>query len=334
MPRLDLDSRRRVLALRQLGYSFSSITERLHREDIIITSRSLQRLEKKFRDKGILPRKKRSKKLFQAMVEFLNDKLEEDDELTSTKLKALFVQNWPDLNVSVDTIRRYRRAEGWVCTRPHYCQLIRHINKRKRVVWCEEEIKSKDDFADIIFSDECTVQLEQHERLCFRKRKQPRKLKQRPKHPLKLHIWRAISYQGASPVVIFTGIIDAQRYTQILDRSLVPFIRSCYPAGHRFQQDNDPKHTSGHVERYFKSRQINWWRTPPESPDLNPIENVWGALKQYLRSTFKPKNTSELQEGIQRFWQSLTPQVCQRYINHLNKVIPKVIEVDGDPSGY
>ena len=103
----------------------------------------------------------------------------------------------------------------------------------------------------------------------------------------------------------------------------MPFIWSCYPAGHRFQQDNNPKHTSGHLERYFESRQINWWRTPPESPDLNPIKNVWGALKQYLRSTF-----------IQRFWQSLTPQVCQRYINHLNKVIPKVIEVDGDPSGY
>ena len=220
MHRLDLDSRRRVLALRQLGYSFSSITERLRQEDIIITPRSLQRLEKKFRDKGIfkdLPRKKRSKKLSQAMVEFMNDKLEEDDKLTSTKLKSVLVQNWPDLNVSVDTIRRYRRAEGWVCTRPHYCQLIRHINKRKRVAWCEEEIKSKDDFADIIFSDECTIQLEQHGRLCFRKRKQPRKLKQRPKHPLKLHIWGAISYQGASPIVIFTGIMDAQRYVQILE---------------------------------------------------------------------------------------------------------------------
>ena len=48
MPRLDLDSRRRVLVLRQLGYLFSSITERLRQEDIIITSRSLQQLEKKY----------------------------------------------------------------------------------------------------------------------------------------------------------------------------------------------------------------------------------------------------------------------------------------------
>ena len=334
MPRLDLSTRRRVLALRQLGYSHRIIKERLAQEDIIVTTRSLQRLDKKFHDEGTfkdLPRNKRSKKLSQPMIKFINDKLEEDDELTSTKLRALLMQNWPDLNVSLTTVKRYRRKHGWVCTRPHYCQLIRHMNKRKRVAWCEEAVKSKDDFADIIFSDECTVQLEHHGRICFRKR---RKLKPRPKHPPKLHIWGAISFQGAAQVVLFTGIMDAERYEQILERSLVPFIQSCYPAGHRFQQDNDPKHTSRRIERYFESRQINWWRTPPESPDLNPIENVWGSLKQYLRNTFKPKNMSELQEGIQRFWQTLTPQVCQRYINHLHKVIPKVLEVAGEPSGY
>ena len=337
MPRLDLETRRRTLTLRQLGYSFNAIKERLKQENIDITPRSLQRLEKKFREHGTykdLPRRKRCKKLSQAMVDFMNEKLTEDDELTSAKLRELLLENWPELIVTLDTIKRYRRAEGWVCTRPHYCQLIRNINKRKRVVWCKEALKSKDDFADIIFSDECTVQLEQHGRLCFRKRKHPRKLKSRPKHPPKLHIWGAISFRGASQIVMFTGIMNAPRYEQILEQSLLPFIQGCYPAGHRFQQDNDPKHTSAHIENYFKLKDINWWRTPPESPDLNPIENVWGSLKQFLRNTYKPKNLSELKDGIERFWQSLTPEVCKRYINHLNKVIPKVIEVDGNPSGY
>ena len=68
--------------------------------------------------------------------------------------------------------------------------------------------------------------------------------------------------------------------------------------------------------------------------DLNPIENVWGSLKQYLRNVYKPKNLDELKEGIQQFWVTLTPEVCTRYIQHLTKVIPKVIEEEGGPSGY
>lgn len=76
------------------------------------------------------------------------------------------------------------------------------------------------------------------------------------------------------------------------------------------------------------------WRTPPESPDLNPIENVWGSLKRFLRDYHKPHNQASLINGIKIFWKTLTPQVCRKYINHVHKVIPKVIEEKGGPSGY
>ena len=57
-------------------------------------------------------------------------------------------------------------------------------------------------------------------------------------------------------------------------------------------------------------------------------------MKNYLRSTAKPKNTQELQMGIKAFWKTMTPEVCKRYVGHLRKVIPEVIKVDGAPSGY
>ena len=79
---------------------------------------------------------------------------------------------------------------------------------------------------------------------------------------------------------------------------------------------------------------MNWFKTPASSPDLSPIELMWHALKDYLWNEYKPKNLGELKSGIKTFWAALTPAICKKYISHLKKVIPKVIEVQGLPSGY
>ena len=44
-------------------------------------------------------------------------------------------------------------------------------------------------------------------------------------------------------------------------------------------QDNDPKHASRVAKAFLAENGVNWWQTPPESPDTNPIENLWHELK-------------------------------------------------------
>ncbi len=133
---------------------------------------------------------------------------------------------------------------------------------------------------------------------------------------------------------IFEGKVDAVFYVRILEEHLVPFIADKFPSTHRFMQDNDPKHTSRLSKQFFEENSINWWKTPPESPDCNPIENLWHELKEFIRREVKPRSKQELINGIAQFWRTLTAEKCCRYINHLVKVLPKVIEVQGEATGY
>ena len=115
----------------------------------------------------------------------------------------------------------------------------------------------------------------------------------------------------------------------ILEGILLPFIDIVYPEGHKFMMDNDPKHTSGYAADWMRENSENWWKTPAESPDLNPIENFWHELKKYIRRESKPKTKDELIQGIVTFWGTVDTAKCLKYIGHLRKIVPKVIELGG-----
>lgn len=151
---------------------------------------------------------------------------------------------------------------------------------------------------------------------------------------MKVHVWAGVSMKGATAICIFDGIMDADCYIEILRHTLLPFLHEVMPDGHRFMQDNDPKHTSKKAKQFMESEAINWWKTPAESPDCNPIENVWHELKEYIRREVKPRTKEQLIEGIQEFWATVDVLKCRKYIRHLRKVLPRVIELKGDATGY
>lgn len=134
----------------------------------------------------------------------------------------------------------------------------------------------------------------------------------RPKHPAKVHVWAGISLRGPTKICIFDGVMDAYLFIEILDSTLVPFIAEKYPGGHRLMQDNDPKHTSLYAQSFYDEKGINWWRTPAESPDINPIENMWHELKEYIRREVKPHTKDELVTGIRQFWKTVNVDKCTR----------------------
>ena len=160
-----------------------------------------------------------------------------NDEATRIQIPKQLAKRGIVVNSSA--VRRSRAKQGWTLQRIHYCQLIRVANKVKRLEYAQQILDSGDAFHNVIFSDECSVSLEQYRRTCYRKVHEPFKRKPRPKHSLKVHVWEGISRKGATKVCIFDGIMDAELYCRILETTLLPFINQTL-LDHRFVQDNDP----------------------------------------------------------------------------------------------
>jgi len=127
MPRLSLEARQRVAVLNSRGYSVTSISKRLEQEGVDISKRSLYYLLQKIRLTGIIHDLPRCRILTEDMMRYIDEQLRQNDEFTATRIKMALLREWPDLKVSVSTIKRVCQELGWVCTRPHYCQLLREV---------------------------------------------------------------------------------------------------------------------------------------------------------------------------------------------------------------
>ena len=148
-------------------------------------------------------------------------------------------------------------------------------------------------------------------------------------------VWGAISRKGPSPLAIFKGTMDSIYYQkEIIGKALLPFIHEHFQTGHRFMQDNDPKHVSKSTLDYFKENDVNWWPTPPESPDLNPIERVWAELKDFVSKYGDNKTEAGLVRSIKQFWEGMSVAKCNNYINKMYEVIPEVVKRNGRATKY
>ncbi|KAK6758835.1 hypothetical protein RB195_016207 [Necator americanus] len=96
----------------------------------------------------------------------------------------------------------------------------------------------------------------------------------------------------------------------------------------RLVQDNAPAHVSLYTKRKMEEWQMETLDWPAESPDLNPIELIWGNMKASIRKR-EVRNLNDLKVAIIQYWKTLTPQICSNYISGIKKKMERVIEQGG-----
>ena len=169
----------RIIHYHNQGYKPYTISNQLKEQDHVSVSRyGVLKFLKTYSATGSIERKPGSGRLSKVtgeIKEFVDRKMEEDDETTATQLHKLLVDQ--GYAISLRTILRCRTSLGWTFRGSAYCQLIREANKVKRLAWAQQHKNER--FSDVIFSDETTVQLENHRRFCCRKEGQKPKPKPR-----------------------------------------------------------------------------------------------------------------------------------------------------------
>ncbi len=156
---------------RELGLRPPTIKKMLDREGICVHRTGIHLFFKKFEETGTIARNVgsgRPSKITPAIKSIIDEQMEKDNETSAVQLYELL--HAKGVRLSLCTILRCRSALGWTFRGSAYCQLIRGANKVKMLDWCKD-----DDFANVIFTDECSIQMESHRRFaCRRKGEAPR----------------------------------------------------------------------------------------------------------------------------------------------------------------
>jgi transposase len=284
---------------------------------------------KKLKETGGVAQKKgagRPKKITSSVTRAISQFIRRTPTISVGKL----VRRLEDKGVRVgrETVRRHLCAAGYKNSLPLATPMLTAAHKEKRLEWAREHLN--DDWSRTLFSDETSFQLFRNTITQWYKHSRP--IRRVPKNRQKIHMWGAFCASGKTNVFCFSETMNAPFYVDILKKQL-PEVRKMMGDDWTFQHDNDPKHTSRLAKEFLEENVpavIGW---PSNSPDLNPIENLWGIIKRNVEER-KPKNLEELQVFMTEEWDRIPSEVYKNLIDTMPARCQQIIDVEGDRIKY
>ena len=180
---------------------------------------------------------------------------------------------------------------------------------------------------NVLFLDEKTLELHPNKRVLVRRLPntgmEKKNLSETRKFgEKKLMLWGFIAHDGRKCLQKDCGTINSIKYLQILQESLLPEMF----LGKKLQQDNAPAHNWILSKTWFSENGLelleNW---PPNSPDINIIENVWSLLKKRVFQRH-PKNIEELWAFCQEEFERIPVEYIQNLYSSIPDRLNKIVQ--------
>lgn len=170
------------------------------------------------------------------------------------------------------------------------------------------------DWTSTIFTDEKTFQSSEHGRLHLWRYNSTRYdidhvIPNRQSGRICVNMWGWMSSEGVGELVELPPRANSLNYINILEEVMLPSVRNVYPEHEmpniNFVHDNCSIHRARIVTAWLNAHPaitvIPW---PAKSPDLNPIENLWGLMVQRWDHR-NERRKDVLAQHCQDVWESM-----------------------------
>jgi transposase len=212
----------------------------------------------------------------------------------------------------------------------------KHIEAR--LSWGERMVSTAMNWKNVLFSDEKKFNLDGpdgNQYYWHDLRHEPQHFSKRVQGGGSVMVWAAFGLNGRTPIVFLRGPQTALCYQEVLRQHLLPHGRRIGGRLWMFQQDNASIHSANSTKDWLQKHKVRLLEWPSRSPDLNPIENLWGSLVRLVYSNGRQYNSvGELEEAIQAAWEVISEDELHRLVNSMPKRCIELLKTNGNSIRY
>lgn len=215
--------------------------------------------------------------------------------------------------------------------------LPRHIVARKEFAF--HHISNETPWSRVIFSDEKKFNLDGPDGFAYYwhdLEKDPEMFSKRQFGGGSVMVWAGMLGARKTDMWKCEGRVNSHQYCKILDKTLIPFVKKHPRKKFTFQQDGAKIHTSQYTRKYLAGHKVETMKWPANSPDLNPIENIWGILarKVYDHGRKQYFSKEALEKAIFKHWKKIEVHECKKVIGTMPKRCAELLVNNGKKVHY
>lgn len=331
---------RAVIALFNKGHSMREISA-----ETGVCLRSVQRLTQQYRDTGCQslpsakPKTGRRKMINPRTVNVLKRQVDTHPSITARAVKETNSNLLGQVSLRTvqrcihDDIgcRRFRARRKPDLTQRHkklrvnFCKAYQHWDQERwqRVLWSDEAV-----FTVTGSSGGGVYRRPGSDALL------PQYIVNTSRHPPSIMVWACFSFHGVGELVVLPkGVrMNKDNYLELLCDYLPSSFEKC--AADYFMQDGAPCHTARDVKQWLRDCQVSFFDDwPSNSPDLNPIENLWSLMKRKVRE-MDTSTIAKLEAAVRHVWTTLPEDLLQTLANSVPKRLQECLRRKGNPTKY